>query len=794
MKISEQWLREWITPKEDTHQIASLLTMGGLEVDQISPVAGEFDSVIVALVEDTKRHPEADKLTLCQVNTGQSELIQVVCGASNVRAGLRVALATVGAVLPNGMKIQSTRLRGELSQGMLCSTQELGMAEKSEGILELDEDAPIGMNLRDYFQLDDHIYDIELTPNRGDCLSTQGVARELSAKLNLPLNKPEEQISPVKMASTVSVRVDAPESCPWYTGRVICNLNPEAQTPLWMKERLRRAGIRSIHPVVDVTQYVMLELGQPLHAFDCQRIEGEIVVRESEVKEELTLLDGQTIQINSSLVIADQQKVLALAGVMGGLDSAVAVGTQHIFLESAFFAPLKIQGTARRHGLSTDASYRYERGVDPALPLKALERATTLIQQIAGGEASEVVSIQQDADWFNAKQVQFRPAQFLRRIGIELNEERMQQILESLGFKLLSKSATQWTLEIPTYRFDISLEEDIIEELIRVEGYDQVPADVSVATLRPGQTSAVDLVERSASLFLSTLGYKETISYSFVDPTLQGMLFPERKGLSLMNAISPELSQMRLSLWPGLLASMLYNLNRQQESIALFESGRVFDLSSGALEERPMLAGLLTGLKNVFAWGQSKQALDFYDMKGTLTTLFKLLSLDSIQFVPKAHEALHPGQSACLMLNDKVIGWCGVLHPRLAQDLELSNEVMVFECELSAFKLAPKKRYRPVSKYPKIQRDLAFLVDDQVCYAEIEREIRAVADLQILKAVHVFDIYAGASIPEGKKSIAISLMIQSEDKTLTDEEIHSFLRAIIESLSTKLGMTLRDGS
>jgi phenylalanyl-tRNA synthetase beta chain len=794
MKISEQWLREWITPAEDTHKIASLLTMSGLEVDQLSPVAGEFNGVIVALVVETKQHPEADKLTLCQVNTGEPELVQVVCGASNVRSGLKVALATVGAVLPNGMKIQATRLRGEWSYGMLCSTQELGLAEKSEGIVELEADAPIGMNLREYFQLEDHVFDIELTPNRGDCLSIQGVARELSAKLNLPLNQPEEQCIQIKMPSSVSVKVDAPESCPWYTGRVIANINPEATTPLWIKERLRRSGIRSIHPVVDVTQYVMLELGQPLHAFDCQRIQGGIVVRESVDKEQLTLLDGQTIQINSSLVIADQQQVLALAGVMGGVDSAVVAGTKTIFLESAFFTPFKIQGTARRHGLLTDASYRYERGVDPTLPLRALERATYLIQQIAGGEASEVVSIQQDADWFKTKQVQFRPSQFQRRIGIEINENRMQQILESLGFKLLSKLADQWTLEIPTYRFDISLEEDIVEELIRVEGYDQVPAAPTLAELRPSQIFSLEVVERQVSALLSTLGYKETISYSFVDPALQSLLFPDRQGLNLINPISPELSQMRLSLWPGLLASMLYNLNRQQETIALFECGRVFDLSSGTMEERPMVGGLLTGLKNVFAWGQTEQTIDFYDMKGTLESLFRLLSLDGIQFVPKIHEALHPGQSACLMLNNEVVGWCGALHPRLTQDLELSHDVMMFECQLSALSQPLIKPYRLVSKYPKIQRDLAFLVDEAVCYADIEKEIRAVADLQILKTVHVFDVYIGESIPEGKKSIAISLIIQSEDKTLNDEEIHAFLRAIIESLSTKLGMTLRDGS
>jgi phenylalanyl-tRNA synthetase beta chain len=794
MKISEQWLREWINPQQDTKALASMLTMGGLEIDQIAPVAGEFSGVIVAEVVETKRHPEADKLTLCQVNMGGPELIQVVCGAENVRAGLKVALATIGANLPNGLEIKATRLRGEPSNGMLCSGQELGMMEKSEGILELEADAPVGMDIRAYFKFEDSIFDIELTPNRGDCLSIQGVARELSAKLGLPINRPEVQMVQEQSAPPFSVEVHAPEACPLYTGRLLSQIDPKATTPLWMKERLRRSGIRPIHLVVDVTQYVMLELGQPLHAFNALSIEGGIQVRKSHDKEQLTLLDGQTITLDAALVIADAKGPLALAGIMGGKDSAVEEGMTSVFLESAFFAPQDMAGTARRHGLMTDASYRYERGVDPQLPKRALDRATSLLQQLSGAVASEMVSVQQHAHWFSKKVVQFRPSQLKKRLGLEIPMDRMQQILEGLGFLVNLKDKENWQLEIPAYRFDVSIEEDVIEELIRVEGYDKVPAAETITALRVGHCHPLERVEMQISQMLRGLGYKEVVNYSFVDPRLQKLLFPEQPNYNLLNPISPELSQMRMSLWPGLLAAMLYNLNRQQETIALFECGRIFDASSSPLQERPMVAGLLTGLKNTLNWGQSSSGFDFYDLKGDLESLFKGFSVKPVEFAPKTHEALHPGQTAALILNEQQIGWCGVLHPQLAQALDLIHDVILFECDLNAFTQAQRSIYQPISKYPKIRRDLAFIVDETVSFADIEREIRQAVNVDMLKSIHVFDLYVGDAIPQGKKSLAIALFIQREDKTLNDEEIQSFLRAIINTLEQKLPMTLRDGS
>ncbi len=794
MKISEQWLREWINPNEDTKALASMLTMGGLEVDQIVPAAGDFNGVIVAEGVETKCHPEADKLTLCQVNMGASELIQVVCGAENVRAGLKVALATIGANLPNGLEIKATKLRGEPSNGMLCSGQELGMMENSEGILELDADASIGMNIREYFKFEDSIFDIELTPNRGDCLSIQGVARELSAKLGLPIHAPEKSVVQVQSASPISVEVQVAEACPWYTGRLISQIDPNAKTPLWMKERLRRSGIRPIHLVVDVTQYVMLELGQPLHAFNAKSIEGGIRVRKSHNKEQLILLDGQTITLDASLVIADAKRPLALAGIMGGKESAVEEGMTSVFLESAFFAPQDMSGVARRYGLMTDASYRYERGVDPQLPKRALDRATSLLQVLSGAVASEMVSVQQPGHWFEKQVVCFRPKQLKKRLGLEIQEDRMQQILEGLGFTIHLKDKENWQLEIPSYRFDIAIEEDVIEELIRVEGYDKVPAAETMAAMRVGHCHPLEHKEAQVSQYLRGLGYTEVVNYSFVDPSLQKLLFPEQPEYNLLNPISPELSQMRMSLWPGLLASMLYNLNRQQETIALFECGRIFDLSSGQLQERPMVAGLLTGLKNTLNWGQTSRPFDFYDLKGDLESLFKALSVKPVQFTPKSHTALHPGQTAALVLNEKQIGWCGVLHPQFVQALDVTHDVILFECNLDAFTYAQPSRYQPISKYPKIRRDLAFIVDETVSFADIEREIHDIANLDMLKAIHVFDVYIGGAIPQGKKSLAIALIIQREDKTLNDEEIQSCIRAIINTLEQKLPMTLRDGS
>lgn len=794
MRVTEHWLQEWVKYTLDPQTLAQRLTMLGLEVEEVSSAAGTFEGVIVAHVLETRPHPEADKLTLCQVDTGTGEPLQIVCGADNVRANLKVALAQVEAVLPNGFKIKEAKLRGERSLGMLCSMQELGMAESSQGILELDEDAPIGVSLRTYLDLDDHVFDIDLTPNRADCLSIQGIAREIATQNNLSLTPPKMlRVQPV-MDEQCSVTVDAVEACPLYTGRLIRGINPQAVTPLWMRERLRRMGITPIHPVVDVTQYVMLELGQPMHAFDASQIHNNIRVRLSKPGESLVLLNGQNLTFKDPvLLIADDKGPLAMAGIMGGEESAVHEGTVDIFLESAFFAPQSVARVARKYGLMTDASFRYERGVDPLLPPQAMERATQLLQEIVGGQPGPVVVIQQTADWFSERVVQFRPTQVFKRIGIQVDLARMQSILTALGFTIAEHKADVWTLTVPSYRFDIQIEEDIIEEIVRMVGYDQVPALSTTTCLQEAKISWIDRTERLVGEALTALGYRETISYSFIDPAVRELLFPTAKALSLANPLSSELSEMRVSLWPGLLASMLHNLHRSQDSIALYECGRAFELSDGGLQETLKVAALLTGTASALDWTSKPHDFDFYDVKGDLEAFFKRLAVP-VQFEAQAHSALHPGKSSCLRLADKIIGYCGVLHPQIAELLGISTEVLLFECDLEALSMPARTVYASISKYQQIRRDLAFLVDKTVEYAQIEAIVHSVRDEGILKSFHVFDIYAGSGIEAGKQSLALAFYLQSDKGTLIDSEINAYLDAIVKKLESTLAMSLRDGT
>lgn len=792
MKVSANWLKEWVPYDKSTKEIASILTMSGLEVDQVIPVAGEFTRVIVAEVIDTKVHPNADKLTVCQVKISASEVKQVVCGAQNVRTGLKVAFAQVGATLPNDINIKSAKLRDVLSDGMLCSAVELGMAETSEGILELEEEAPVGMCIREYLNLNDEIFDIEFTPNRGDCLSVQGVARELAAKLDICINTLKLKKIKTAFHCPINVEIQNKEFCISYCGRVIKNFNKNAKSPLWLKEKLRRSGMRSIHPIVDITQYVMLELGQPLHAFDMNSIQEKIIIRDNYEGEWLKLLDGQTVKLNQTVIIADKTNPLAIAGVMGGEASAVNDATNSIFLESAFFSPQKISGVARSYALTTDSSYRFERGVDPFLPQKALDRATALIQEILGGEASEIVSMQQKSHFFEKKQVVFRPASFFKRIGINIASARMQQILEKLGFSICSQNETQWILVVPSYRFDISIEDDVIEELIRVEGYDKIEPKSTILPLRAINHSTI---EHSVVKIMQHLGYNEVINYSFVDGNVQKILFPAAKTLALSNPISPELSEMRVSLWPGLLANMFYNLNRQQEKVSLFECGRVFDVDNQEyLKETQMLAAILVGTKNENDWALPQSTYDFYDMKGDIEALFKALAVNNIEFKAQNHASLHPGKTAGVYKNGEQIALCGALHPSLAQEFEVTNEILLFECKLDALIPSNQIIYTSISKFPKIKRDLAFIADKDLTFATIDHVIREVADPTLLKNIQVFDVYIGENIPDDKKSLAINLIIQSKAKTLTDEEIQKFLHVVIEELKVKCNMVLRDGT
>lgn len=793
MKLSKLWLNEWVNTSLTAQELADQLTMAGLEVDAVSPVAGAFTQVVVAEVLSTKPHPDADKLTLCEVNANTGKILQVVCGAANVRAGLKVALAMIGAVLPGDFKIKESKLRGELSQGMLCSLSELGLAEHSEGIMELESDAPVGVDLREYLQLNDYILDVDLTPNRADCFSVLGVAREVAVLNKLPLQEPViAKVAPT-IDDVIKVQLKNPEACPHYCGRIIRGINPEATTPLWMSERLRRSGIRLLHPVVDIMNYVMIELGQPMHAFDLATIKGNIEVRFSSSSEQLELLDGKELVLNDTvLVIADTEKPLALAGIMGGANSAVQPHTHDVFLESAFFNPITTAGVARKFGLFSDSSQRFERGVDPSLQIKAIERATALVLSIVGGKPGPIIEAIDSKYMPSTVAMTFDTDKVARLTGLTISIEEMKHMLEGLGIVITNINKTVFDVQIPSHRFDIQLDVDLVEEIIRLYGYDKLLGQPMNTVVQGGIISANETIATTLSTWFRDRGYHETISYSFVDPELQEALYPEAQFMQLLNPISSELAQMRSGMWPGLIASMIYNVHRQQTAIRFFEMGVVFDVKDTQLTERPCVAGLLMGAKGVLNWNETTRFFDFYDLKGDLESLFTVLKINDAEFLPAEHPALHPGQSAQITVNGEPAGWIGVLHPRLTDALDLQQEVILFELDCTRLVNLTAPRYQSISKYPQISRDLSFLVDNAVTAAQIEATVRAAVSENWLRGFDVFDVYTGDGIPEGKKSLAISMTLQDDNRTLVDSEINLLISAIINALENNFSILLRD--
>lgn len=792
MKVSENWLREWVNPSLDGQQLASLLTMAGLEVDAINPVAGVFEGVVVAEVIKTTPHPQADKLSLCDVNNGSGKLLKIVCGAFNVRAGLKVALAEIGAKLPGGLKIKEAKLRGELSQGMLCSMTELGLSDSSDGIIELDEDAPVGANLRDYLSLDDQVMDVDLTPNRADCLSVLGIAREVGALTGIqPAAMSTVTLTP-EIDEQKNVQLQAGAACPRYCGRVIRNINSQAKTPLWMRERLRRSSIRSIHAVVDVLNYVMLELGQPMHAFDLNKLKGDITVRYSQKDEAMELLDGQQLTVKeNTLLVADSQQPLAIAGVMGGRSSAVDDNTTDIFLESAWFNPITIAGVARQHGLFTDSSQRFERGVDPELQDVALERATALILDITGGTIGPISQVFSAEYQSGRTTILFYPEKVKQLTGIDISETTMAQSLTNLGLSVVNDSLP-WQVQVPSHRFDLHLDVDLIEEIIRLYGYDNISGEKMIATVSAGTINPLELLSMKMANFFAARGYHETISYSFVDPELQTALYPDVPALTLLNPISSELSQMRVGMLPGLIASMIYNIHRQQTVIKFFEHGVVFEHNNGKTDEFLCAGGLLTGEYGSMNWCESARKFDFYDLKGDLQALFASLQLSDITFEAANHSAMHPGKSAKILIGDQQAGWLGVLHPRIAEALDINEEVMFFDLKLSTMLADNLPRYQQTSKFPQIRRDLSLLVNDNVSIAELDELVRQTVKPEWLKSFDVFDVYTGGTIPAGKKSLAIALTLQDDNRTLVDTEINDVISAILKKMGDNFAITLRD--
>ena len=795
MKFNESWLREWVNPAISTEQLCDQITMLGLEVDGVEPVAGAFTGVVVGEVVECAQHPDADKLRVTKVNVGGERLLDIVCGAPNCRQGLKVACATEGAVLPGDFKIKKTKLRGQPSEGMLCSFSELGIREDHSGIIELPADAPIGKDFREYLNLDDVAIEISLTPNRADCLSIAGIAREVGVINRAEVVAPEVQTVAATIADKVAVKLEAPEACPRYLARVVKNVNVKAASPLWLQEKLRRCGIRSIDPIVDITNLSLLELGQPMHAFDAAKVDGAIQVRMAKADEELVLLDGTTAKLQpNTLVIADDKGALAMAGIFGGQASGVSQETKDVVLEAAFFAPLAITGRARQYGLHTDASHRFERGVDPELTRRAMERATALLLEICGGEAGEIVEAVSEAHLPKRNNVTLRRAKLDAVIGHHIEDHVVTDILTRLGLNVRFENDT-WTAVAPSWRFDIEIEEDLIEEVARIYGYNSIPNNSPLAHLEMKGTPEKLLEASRVRTALVDSDYQEVITYSFVDPKIQQLLHPEQEALVLPNPISSEMSAMRVSLLTGLLETIVYNQNRQQPRVRIFETGLRFipdtNAESGVRQE-PVFAAAIVGDKRSTYWESKAEAVDFFDLKGDLERILSLTSVrHDLQFVAKSFPALHPGQSAAIMLDGQEIGFIGTVHPSIVQKLGIKGKPVVFEILAQAISERPIPAAKEISKFPANNRDIAVVVDNNVAAGDVLNVCRQAGGEKLI-AVNLFDVYQGANLADGKKSLAISLTIQDAEKTLEEDEINAVMQAVLSALAERFNAVLRD--
>ena len=800
MKFSESWLREWVSPSLTTEELEAQVTMAGLEVDAVDAVASEFTGIVVGEVVSREQHPDADKLSLCQVSDG-TETFQVVCGAANVREGLKVPFAKIGAVLASedgkGFKIKKAKLRGVESFGMLCAESEMGMADSSDGLMELASDAPVGQDIREYLSLDDSIIEVDLTPNRADCLSVKGLAREVGTLNKIDVTEPS--ISPVAASidTKVAVTLSAADACPKYVGRVLQGINVKAQTPLWMVEKLRRSGIRSIDPIVDVTNFVLLEQGQPMHAFDLSKLDGGIDVRMAKDQEPLTLLDGQEIKLKAdTLVIADQSKALCVAGVMGGEFSGVTTETQDIFLEVAYFNPIAIAGKARNYGLHTDSSHRFERGVDYRLQATAMERATQLILDICGGEAGPVIETVEDSTMPSEVSVVLRASRVTQVLALELPKADITDMLTRLGMGVTETEAG-WSVDVPSYRFDISIEPDLIEEIARIYGYNNLPVSMPVASLDLEMQDETQTAEQIIKQFWVSRGYQEAITYSFVDPKVQKLVDPEVDGLALANPISADMGVMRSNLWVGLIKAAEHNLNRQQDTVRLFETGLRFvpqanDKTSAisGLTQDPVISGLICGSRISKGWTNQAEKVDFYDLKGDVEEMLGLGGQVDIGFEVGSHPALHPGQCAAVLKGGKKIGLMGALHPELQKQLGIKTPLFVFELLLADVMQGVVPSFEAVSKFPEVSRDLAFIVEESVQWSQVEDIIRQKAG-DALTEVTLFDVYRGQGIENGSKSLALGLTWQDASRTLNDEEITSWVDNVVAALAEGLKAQLR---
>jgi phenylalanyl-tRNA synthetase beta chain len=837
MKVPYSWLADWVDIPWDAAELGSRLTLAGFELEALEPAAPPFSGVVVAEIVSAERHPQADKLQVCRVSAGSGEPIQIVCGAANARAGLKSALAVVGAKLPGGLDIKAARLRGVESQGMLASAKELGLAETSAGILELPDDAPVGTPLREYLGLDDFVLDLAVSPNRGDAMSVLGVAREvaaltgrglkgshaappLSVSVKAPatvgvtaeltfeftgehevietwLSPQDAALSPPQNAQdSVAVHLDAPAACPTFVGCVIRGVNNQSVTPVWLRERLRRAGVRSISPVVDVTNYVMLEFGQPMHAYDLRKLRGEIRVRTARAGEPITLLDGRTIEAAPDvLLITDDEGPVGLAGIMGGQRTSVSAETTDVFFEVAFFSPQAIAGRSRRWGLVTDASQRYERGVDPTLQQRAMDKALMLLRSFAGGTASPVSVTQSAEHQPTRRPVQLRRARLERLLGVGFPDDRVAATLSALQMKVVA-NADGWVITPPAHRFDITIEPDLIEEVARIIGYQAIPESDAIGPQRFRPSPEEKPSEHVILEALAMRGYYEAITFAFVDPALQKRLFPDTDGLPLANPIASDLSVMRVSLWPGLLRAALENQRRQQDRIRLFEHGAKFATVDGATREIDTLAGVAMGSRLPEQWGippEARVPVDFYDVKADVQALFAATG-NSGSFVFEAPAAplacLHPGRAARILRQGREIGWLGELHPSLVKELDFTYTPVLFELEVDALGVE-KPLYHEISRFPQVRRDLAVVVDETVALSALAERVVLVAS-SLLCDLRIFDVYRGHGVEAGRKSVALGLIFQDISRTLTDEDVEQLMASLIADLRVSLNARIRE--
>lgn len=791
MKISENWLRTWVNPAIDSETLSNQLTMLGLEVDELAPVAKPFTGVVVGEVLTVEQHPDADRLRVTTINIGSGEPLQIVCGAPNVRVGMKAPVATIGAVLPGDFKIKKGKLRGVESQGMLCGASEIDLEDKIDGLLELPVDAPVGMNIREYLKLDDNVIDISITPNRGDCFSIRGIAREIAVINQLQANEPKIQPISATISDEKVVTITT-EGTPRYLGRIIKNVNVKAATPEWMVQALARSSLRTHSILVDITNYVLLELGQPMHAFDLAKIEGSIQVRQAQPQEKLTLLNDQEVELQDDMmVIADDQKALAIAGIMGGLDSSVTDDTQDIFLESAFFAPLAIAGRARRFGLHTDSSQRYERGVDFELPMIAMHRASELIQAFAGGEFGPITVAEQEALLPKREAIALQQVQVDQLLGYEVAGDFIADALTRLGCVVETKAQGEWSVVPPSHRYDMAIYQDLIEEVARIHGYDNI--QISLPKIDVQLEKYQDRFEiAQLRQTVATLGYQEAISFSFADAKLEKQLNPNVQPLMLANPISSDLAAMRSTLLSSLIPCVQYNLNRQQQRVRFFELGLRFDYQNAQsihdLQQIPTLALIAVGSRTPESWHVKPQAMDFFDFKGEIEEILAAGRVN-VEFVRTERAWLHPGQSAEILVNGQSIGYLGRLHPSLENELDLGT-TWVAELDQQAVLQSYVSNFTELSRFPSVRRDIALLISDKIEVRDIQRLIEQTGG-ELLDSTWLFDVYTGQGVEQGKRSLAFALLWQHPTRTLEDAEIKSGMDNIIQVLEDTYQATLR---